>query len=67
MAGPRPTLLFALAPPLKLLAVRPAWNDVFGRAVLLKKCWLLLARFGVEPGFTCRLVDWKLSCEGETG
>jgi hypothetical protein len=35
--------------------------------VLLKKCWLLLALFGIEPGFTCRSVDWKLWREGDTG
>jgi hypothetical protein len=40
---------------------------VFCRAVLLKKCWLLLDRFGIELGFTCRFVDWKLSREGDTG
>jgi hypothetical protein len=30
---------------------------VFCRPVLLKKCWLLPARFGIEPGFTSLLVD----------
>jgi hypothetical protein len=33
---------------------------VFWRAVLLKKCWLLVDLLGIELGLTCRSVDWKL-------
>ena len=53
---------------LKSVALRPpGWAELLGLALLLKKCWLLLPRFGMEPGFTCRFVGWKLSREGDTG
>jgi hypothetical protein len=41
--------------------------DVPCRAVLLKKCWLLLVRLGIELGLACRSVELKLLREGVTG
>lgn len=45
---------------------RPAWG-VPVRAELLKKRWLLFARFGIELGLTCRFVELKLARDGDTG
>ena len=50
-----------------MLPPRPVCIWLFVRAGLLKKCWLLTDRLGIDRGLTCRSIELKLLCEGETG